>query len=186
MRRCADEEKKEKAEMKPIPSSPHVLIAPAQESDFPDIQQIYAPYVLNTTVSLEEIPPNVEEMKSRWRHSLDKGLPYLVARINDHVVGYAYAFPYRARAAYRFTVEESVYVADGFQGNGIGRRLLEALIAICREKGYKQMIAVIGDTHNAASVKFHESLGFMCAGMLQGVGFKFGRWTDSVLMQKAL
>src|SRR5438105_1665894 len=98
----------------------HAIISDAEDKDFHEIQQIYAPYVMHTAISLEEVPPSVEEMKNRWRHSCDKGLPYIVAKTDGKVVGYAYAFPYRPRTAYRFTVEESVYVAEGFQGKGIG------------------------------------------------------------------
>jgi len=163
-----------------------VIISDAEEKDFPEIQRIYAPYVMNATVSLEETPPSIEEIKARWRQSLDKKLPYLVAKIDGKVVGYAYAFLYRARTGYRFTVEESVYVADGFKGAGIGHKLLSALITLCREQGYKQMIAVIAGTDNVASIKFHESLGFTHAGTLKNVGFKFGKWVNTVLMQKEL
>lgn len=166
---------------------PHdVIISDAGEEDFSDIQRMYASYVLNTTVSLEDIPPGVEELKSRWRKSREQALPYIVAKINGNVVGYAYAFLYRPRTAYRFTVEESVYVAEEFKGKGIARKLLDALITACREKEYKQMIAVIAGSDNHASIKFHEALGFSQAGKLQNIGFKFGKWVDTIIMQREL
>ena len=161
-------------------------IADAQEADFSAIQQIYAPYVMDTTVSLEEVPPDVEEMKARWQKSCEAGLPYIVAKIDGIIAGYAYAFPYRPRTAYRFTVEESVYIAKGFKNTGIGYKLLSELITQCQEKGYKQMIAVIAGTDNIASIKLHEKLGFRQAGVFQKVGFKFGKWVDTILMQKEL
>ncbi len=110
----------------------NLAISNAMESDFAEIQAIYAHYVLNTTISLEEVPPSVEEMVTRWKNSVDKGLPYLVAKIDGKVAGYAYAFQYRPRTAYRFTVEESVYVSKDFQGLGIGYSLLSELVRECR------------------------------------------------------
>jgi phosphinothricin acetyltransferase len=163
-----------------------ITIGDATEQDFAEIQSIYAPYVLNTSVSLEDVPPSVEEMKNRWHSYTDKGFPYIVAKAGGRVVGYAYASPYRTRSAYRFTVEESVYVADGFHGMGIGQQLMQALVAACRDKGFKQMIAIIGDSDNIPSIKFHEALGFVHAGTLHQVGFKFGKWTDTIRMQKTL
>jgi L-amino acid N-acyltransferase YncA len=163
-----------------------VAIHAAREEDFAFITEIYAPYVLNTTVSLEETPPSVEEMLARWRHSTEKGLPYLIARIDGKIAGYCYATTYRPRTAYRFTVEESVYIAEGYTGMGIGKMLLNALIAACSEKGFKQMIAVIGDADNTASVKLHKALGFVHVGTLKAVGFKHGKWTNSALMQREL
>lgn len=151
--------------------------------DFPQVQEIYAHYVVNTSVTLEEVPPTISEMVERWQSSLDKNLPYLVMKSGDKVVGYAYAHLYRARSAYRFTVEESVYVDPEYKGQGIGRKLLEELISQCRQKAYRQVVAVIAGSDNIASIKFHESLGFQKAGVLKDVGFKFDKWIDSVLMQ---
>ena len=136
---------------------------------------------------MEEIPPDVEEMKARWRKSMEQALPFIVAKTDDGVVaGYAYAFTYRPRTGYRFTVEESVYVADGFKGAGIGRKLLEAVIEQCREKGYKQMVAVIAGTDNDTSIRFHEALGFVQSGIFRKVGFKLDKWVDTILMQREL
>ena len=163
-----------------------IKIADATEDDFEDIQQIYAYYVLNTTISLEETPPSVEEMKARWKNSLEKSLPYLVARIDEKLVGYAYAFPYRPRTAYRFTVEESVYLANGFQGKGVARRLLNKLISECRQRGYQRMLAVVAGEDNLASIKFHEKMGFRKCGVLEKFGFKFNNWVDTILLQADL
>jgi phosphinothricin acetyltransferase len=154
--------------------------------NFKEIQSIYARYVTTTTVSLEETPPNTEELLDRWEKSLEKSLPYIVAEIDNTIAGYAYALPYRTRSGYRFTVEESVYVSEPFRGLNIGHALLSNLIAKCRDKSYKKMIAVIAGTDNIASIKFHETLGFRQAGILHNVGFKFDKWVDTVLMQKDL
>ena len=163
-----------------------VTIDTAQDEDFAAIARIYAPYVLNTTVSMEQTPPTADEMKARAQASRAQALPFLVARVEGRVAGYAYAFPYRARPGYRFTVEESVYVADGLRGMGIGQQLLAELIARCREKNYRQMVAVIAGTNNTPSIKFHESMGFSISGTLKQVGFKLDTWVDTILMQKAL
>lgn len=163
-----------------------VIIDDACDDDFAIIPNIYAAYVEKTTVSMEETIPSVAEMKSRWKDSVQKNMPYLVAKKNGVVVGYAYAFSYRVRSGYRFTVEESVYVADGQQGMGIGRLLLDKLIVRCRENGFKQMVAVIAGTGNNASIRLHESLGFAQAGWLKRVGFKCGVWVDTLIMQREL
>ena len=163
-----------------------IIIAEAIESDFDEIAKIYSHYVENTTVSLEELPPSAAELVLRWRGVKEKSLPYLVAKSGGKVVGYAYAVPYRTRSAYRFTVEESVYVSQNFQGQGVGRRLLNELIRICQNAGYRQMLAVIAGHDNTASINFHESLGFEKAGVLRNFGFKFGGWVDTILMQKSL
>lgn len=162
------------------------MISPADEKDFPEIQQIYASYVLNTTTSLEEEPPTVEEMVNRWKKSQSSNLPYITAKIDGRIVGYAYAVPYRPRTAYRFTVEESVYVAEEFKGMKIGQQLLDRLVVSCREQGAKQMIAVIAGSDNITSIEFHKSFGFYQAGILHNVGFKFGKWIDTIIMQKEL
>lgn len=164
----------------------NLVITNAIEADFSAIQAIYGYYVENTTVSLEEVAPTTEEMLGRWRHYTSGGLPYLVAKIGDHVVGYAYAFQYRPRSAYRFTVEESVYVSKAYCGHHIGHRLLSELMRQCHAQGCQQMLAVIAGTDNAASLKFHETMGFYKAGTLAKTGFKFNRWIDTIVMQKAL
>lgn len=162
-------------------------IRPAAEADLDAIQRIYAHHVLHGLASFEETPPNVAELTRRWRAIADAGLPYLCAVDGGGaLVGYAYAGPYRPRSAYRFTVEDSVYVAPGQAGRGIGRALLRQLIDFCASLGKRQMIAVIGDSGNAASIALHRACGFELTGTFQAIGFKHGRWVDSVLMQRAL
>lgn len=162
-------------------------IRPAAESDFDAIQRIYAHHVLTGLASFEEVSPDVAELTRRWRGIVDAGLPYLCALEADGALaGYAYAGPYRPRSAYRFTVEDSVYMAPGAGGRGIGRALLQQLIDICISLGKRQMIAVIGDSGNAASIALHRACGFSLTGTFQAIGFKHGRWVDSVLMQRAL
>jgi phosphinothricin acetyltransferase len=163
-----------------------ITICDAAETDLPAIQAIYAHHVLHGVASFEEVPPQVAELAARRAAVLAQGLPYLVAEIGGRVVGYAYAGAYRPRPAYRHTIEDSVYVADGMAGRGIGRALLAALIRRCEAGPWRQMVAVIGDSGNAGSIALHEALGFRRAGVLQSAGFKFGRWVDSVLMQRAL
>lgn len=167
------------------------LLRPAAEGDIAAIQRIYAEHVLTGLASFEEVPPAADEIRRRWRAIADLGLPYIVAVAGDALAGdvlagYAYAGPYRPRTAYRFTVEDSIYLDPAFQGRGIGRSLLAALIAEATRLGKRQMIAVIGDSANAASIGLHRSLGFAASGVFEAVGFKFGRWVDSVLMQRAL
>ncbi|WP_256366625.1 GNAT family N-acetyltransferase [Ancylobacter sp. TS-1] len=162
------------------------LIRDARDDDMPAVQAIYAHHVLTGLASFEEVPPSAAEMTARRAHVLALGLPYLVAEREGTVVGYAYASTYRPRPAYRFTVEDSVYVAPGCGGKGIGGALLGALIARCEAGPWRQMLAVIGDSDNAGSLALHRRLGFRPAGTLAAVGFKFGRWVDSVLMQRPL
>lgn len=162
------------------------LVRPAQDGDLAAIQAIYAHHVLHGCASFEEVPPGPEEMTARWRGVLALGLPYLVAERGGEVAGYAYASLYRARPAYRHTLEDSVYVAPGREGQGAGRALLSRLIALCEAGPWRQMVAVIGDSGNLASRALHERLGFRIIGILSDVGFKHGRWLDSVLMQRAL
>ena len=156
------------------------------ESDTPAIQAIYAHAVLHGLATFEEVPPSVEEMSSRLAGIRDLNLPYLTAELDGVVVGYSYARPYRPRPAYRHTVEDSVYVAEGLQGRGIGRLLLAALIERCEEGPWRQMIAVIGDINNTGSIALHRRLGFRDAGTLEAVGYKLGQWVDTVQMQRTL
>jgi phosphinothricin acetyltransferase len=150
------------------------------------VEAIYAHHVRHGAASFEEDPPPLCEMERRRTDVLGRGLPYLVAERERRVVGYSYATPYRARVAYRFTIENSVYVDPALGRTGIGRALLAALIARCEAGEWRQMIAVIGDSQNAASIGLHAKLGFRPIGTLRAVGFKFGRWVDSVLMQREL
>lgn len=167
---------------------PHaVTIRAAHDHHLPAITAIYAHHVAHGFGSFEEVPPGLEELARRRREIVGKGLPYLVAADReDGILGYAYASPYRTRSAYRFTIEDSIYVAPDVARRGIGRLLLEALIERCTAAGYRQMIAVIGDSGNAGSIGLHESLGFARAGLLPSIGFKRGRWVDGVLMQRSL
>ncbi len=152
----------------------------------PKIHAIYGFHVLHGLASFEEEPPPVDELNRRRADVLDRGLPYLTAEIGGVVAGYSYATPYRSRPAYRFTVENSVYVDHNLRRRGVGCLLLSALITRCIERECRQMIAVIGDSGNMASIALHERLGFVRVGTLRAVGFKFGRWVDTVLMQRAL
>jgi L-amino acid N-acyltransferase YncA len=161
-------------------------IRDAVPADLPAITAIYAHHVLHGTGTFEEVPPTEAEMAVRRDHVLRLGLPYLVADDGGAVLGHAYATAYRSRPAYRHTVEDSVYVTTGQHGRGIGRALLAALIARCEAGPWRQMIAVIGGSGNAGSIALHERLGFHRVGTLSNVGFKHGRWLDSVLMQRAL
>ncbi|MFQ6018219.1 MAG: GNAT family N-acetyltransferase [Kiloniellaceae bacterium] len=168
-----------------------VRVRDAVVEDLPRIQEIYAHHVRYGLASFEETPPNLEEMGRRYEATLAQGLPYLAARVagpeaKDAVAGYAYAGRYRPRPAYRYTVENSLYVAPGCEGRGIGRALLEELIRRCTDLGYRQMVAVIGDSGHLASIRLHEAFGFVRAGELRSVGFKSGRWVDTVIMQLAL
>jgi L-amino acid N-acyltransferase YncA len=158
----------------------------AREGDFATIAAIYAEHVRVGTATFEIEPPDAAEMMRRWREVTSRGLPYLVAVAGAEVVGYAYASPYRPRPAYRFTVEDSIYIRGDACGRGVGRALLATLISGAERAGARQMIAVIGDSSNEASVRVHAALGFRRVGVLQGVGNKFARWLDVVLMQRAL
>jgi phosphinothricin acetyltransferase len=150
------------------------------------VQAIYAGHVLKGTASFEEMPPDHGEICRRREDVLGARLPYLVAERGGEVVGFAYAARYRTRSAYRYTAEDSVYLDPAAAGGGIGRALLSRVIDLSAASGYQEMIAVIGDSANAASIGLHRALGFTHVGTLTRVGFKFGRWLDSVLMQRAL
>jgi L-amino acid N-acyltransferase YncA len=161
-------------------------LRPARPADLAAIQSIYAHHVLHGLASFEEEPPSVEEIERRYRDVTARGLPYLVAELGEVIAGYGYCGPYRARSAYRFALEDSVYVRHDMTGRGVGRRLLEELIRRCEDLGYRQIIAVIGDSANTASIGVHAACGFLRVGTLRSVGFKFGRWVDSVFMQRHL
>ncbi len=162
-------------------------IRPASLSDIPAITRTYGDSVTTGTATFELEPPGEAEMAVRMRHLTESGYPYLAADMDGVFAGYAYAGAYRIRPAYRFTVENSVYIAPAMQHRGVGRALLDALIQECAARGFRQMIAVIGDsTHQAGSVALHKAAGFRVTGTLGDVGFKHGRWLDSLLMQRAL
>lgn len=161
------------------------VIVDAVEEDMPQIQKIYEHYVLTSPATFEETPPDVEEMKRRWKEITDAALPYLVAKYGDLVLGYFYMRPYRPRHAYRYTVEGSLYIAEEAGNRGVGSALLKKVTKLCKDKGYKQHIAMIGGSDNEASIKFHEKHGFMHVGVLKSVGYKFGAWVDIVVMQRS-
>ena len=161
-------------------------IRDADEADLPAIQAIYAHHVLTGVASFEETPPSVDELRARLASVRRHGLPYMVAEIDGEVAGYCYATPYRPRAAYRNTIEDSIYVNDAFRGRGIGRILLQALIERCEAGPWRQMVAVIADGGSGGSLSLHRQLGFELTGTLKAVGFKHGRWLDTTLMQRKL
>jgi L-amino acid N-acyltransferase YncA len=163
-----------------------VLVRPSRDADIAAIARIYAHHVLHGLASFEEVPPDAAELAARRQKVLSYGLPHLVAERAGNVVGYSYAGPYHSRSGYRFTLEDSVYVDAGQLGQGVGRALLSRLIAACEQGPWRQMIAVIGDSANQASISLHASQGFRRIGTYGSVGFKFGRWVDSVLMQREL
>jgi L-amino acid N-acyltransferase YncA len=163
-----------------------MLIRDAHESDLPAITAIYAHWVTHGRASFELYPPDLAEMTRRRATVLSGGYPYLVAEQDGAVLGYAYAGLYRARPAYRFTVENSVYVRPGGARQGAGRALLDALVARCAEAGFRLMIAVIGDSANAPSIGLHRAAGFQPVGVLPGTGWKHGQWVDTVLMTREL
>ena len=165
---------------------PDAIIRPATGNDIAAIAAIYARHVRDGTASFELEPPSEEEMRRRHAELRARGYPYLVAETGGEVLGYAYAGPYRPRLAYRDTVENSVYLRPEAAGHGLGTRLLDALIAACAARGFRQMVAVVGDSANLASIRLHERLGFRPVGVLRSVGYKHGRWLDTVLLQRAL
>jgi L-amino acid N-acyltransferase YncA len=163
-----------------------VTIRAAVASDMVAITRIYAHHVNHGTASFETDPPDSAEIARRWSEVRQRGLPWLVADDGGDVGGYAYAAPYRSRAAYRYTVEDSIYIHPDRVGTGLGKLLMPALITEAEACGMRQMIAVIGDSANHASIAFHQRFGFRNAGSLKEVGFKFGRWLDTVFMQRSL
>src|SRR3979490_3160016 len=165
-------------------SSPE--IRPAAAADLPAVTEIYQHAVLYGTATFELIAPDLAEMTRRFGVLMDGGFPSLVASLEGQVVGYAYAGAYRPRPAYRFTVENSVYLQPAIHRRGIGMQLLQRLIAESEQRGFRQMIAVIGDSANAGSIGVHARCGFQMIGTHPNVGFKFGRWLDTVMMQRAL
>ena len=165
---------------------PTLLIRACRDTDLPAITPIYGWHVEHGTGTFELEAPDIAEMSQRRAAVLAIGLPWLVAERDGTVVGYAYVNPFRPRPAYRFCVEDSVYLAADAIGTGIGRLLLAELIARCEAAGARQMLAVIGDSANAASIGVHAALGFEHTGVLKSSGWKFGRWLDVVIMQRAL
>ena len=165
-------------------TSPEIRAAAA--ADLPTITEIYDHAVRYGTATFELIPPDLAEMTRRFGVLMDGGFPYLVAALDGRVVGYAYAGAYRPRPAYRFTVENSVYLQPAIHRRGIGLQLLQRLITESEQRGYRQMIAVVGDSANAGSIGVHTKCGFQMIGTHPDVGFKFGRWLDTVMMQRAL
>jgi len=161
-------------------------IRQAIAADLPFVTEIYADAVAFGTATFELIPPDLAEMTRRFQALTDGGFPYFVAVLEGRVAGYAYAGPYRARPAYRFTVENSVYLQPAIHRRGIGQQLLQRLIAECEARGFRQMIAVIGDSANAGSIGVHAACGFRMIGTHPNVGLKFGRWLDTVMMQRQL
>src|SRR5215831_16404957 len=167
-------------------SAGSIVIRSSREDDVAQIAAIYGYHVLHGLASFEEVPPEINELASRRRAILARGLPHLVAERSGRVLGYCYAGPYRTRSAYRFTVEDSIYIDQTEAGRGLGRALLAALLDRCTELGYRQMVAVIGGSDSWPSIRLHAALGFTHVGVLPAVGFKFGGWVDIVLMQRAL
>ena len=163
-----------------------LLIRAAAAADIPAITAIYDHAVRHGTASFELEPPDAAEMARRRQALVDGGYPYLVAEADGAVVGYAYAGAYRPRPAYRFSVEDSVYVAPALHRRGVGRALLDRLVAEAEQRGFRQMIAVIGDSAQLPSIELHRAAGFRLIGTVEHVGHKFGRWLDTVLMQRAL
>ena len=161
-------------------------IRDAEEGDLAEIQAIYAHHVLHGTGTFEEQPPSIEEMSARYRHVVDGGWIWLIAADASGVLGFAYYTQFRDRSAYRFTAEDSVYIREDVRGQGVGKALVARLIENATERGFRTMIAVIGDSENVGSVGVHASLGFQTVGTLRHAGLKFGRWLDVVQMQRPL
>ncbi len=164
-----------------------IEIRNAQADDVQAVAALYAWHVLNGRASFEEVPPSIDEMQQRMLHIQEQGLPWLVALYRGEIVGYCYASPYRPRPAYRYTLEESIYIDTSMTAHGIGSRLLAALIAVCEQGPWRQMLAVIGDgNNNTGSLRLHKKHGFEVVGQLRSVGYKMGDWRDTVIMQRPL
>jgi phosphinothricin acetyltransferase len=161
-------------------------IRPATPDDLDPVAAIYAHYVTGTVITFDERPPPVDHWRERLDDLTGRGLPFLVAEVGTEIVGYAYAAPWRPKPAYRYAVEDTVYLAPGWTGRGLGRALLSGLLDGCAAGGIRQVVAVIADSGGGASVGLHAALGFTTVGRLVGVGFKHGRWVDTVLMQRGL
>lgn len=161
-------------------------LRPAAQGDLAAIQGIYAHHVLRGLASFEEVPPDLQEIRRRHQNVSGRGLPYLVAEERGEILGYGYCAPYHARSAYRYALEDSIYIKDGHLGKGIGTRILGELVRISEGLDYRQVIAVIGDSANIGSIALHARLGFVRVGTLRSTGYKFGRWVDTVLMQRPL
>jgi L-amino acid N-acyltransferase YncA len=173
------------ARSRTIPAE-EIELRPATPADIAEIHAIYSHHVLNGLASFEEAPPPPAELRRRYEEVTSRGLPYLVAGFAGTIAGYGYCTLYRSRSAYRYTLEDSVYVRAGAEGRGVGRALLAELIRRGEAAGYRQLVAVIGDSANAASIGLHESQGFLRVGTLRSAGYKLGRWVDSVIMQRPL
>ena len=169
----------------PMAAQDGVIIRSVEADDHPAIHEIYAYHVQNGLASFEEQPPSIAEMAARIGEVTGFDYPFLIAECDGAVRGFAFASQFRARSAYRYTVEDSVYIAPGYEGQGLGRLLLGRLIDSCREAGLRQMVAIIGGG-SPASVRLHASLGFQPVGRLPAVGHKFGEWRDLVIMQRAI
>lgn len=163
-----------------------IRVRDARDSDMAAVQMIYGPYVTHSTGTFEEYPPSVEQMTERFHTVTSAGYPYLVAEIDGAIGGFTYGSQFRLRSAYRYTVEDSIYMAPEHAGRGIGRVLLGELIARCSAAGFRQMIAMVGDSANARSLQLHQRMGFTREAVLTNIGFKHGRWVDMVLMKRAL
>ena len=161
-------------------------IRAATPADLPEIQAIYAHHVLHGSGTFEETPPSIEEMTARFHAITSRGWAYLAMADATGVVGYGYYAQFRDRSAYRFCAEDSIYVRDDVRGQGVGKALVARLVADAERSGFRQMIAVIGDSENVGSLGVHSSLGFQKVGVLRATGFKFGRWVDTVYMQRPL
>lgn len=161
-------------------------IRAAQAGDLPQICEIYAHHVLHGAGTFEEEPPSLAEMTARFERGTGRGFAWLVAEEDGRVLGYAYYGPFRERAAYRYTVEDSIYVREDVRGQGVGKALVARLLSEAERAGYRQMIAVIGDSENVGSIGVHASLGFQRTGVLRSSGLKFGRWLDVVFMQRPI
>ena len=163
-----------------------LTIRRSRDDDVPAITAIYAFHVETGTASFESLAPDEAEMRRRRHVLIDKRYPYLVAEMDGKVCGYAYAGPYRTRPAYRHSVEDSVYIRSSAQRRGVGGMLLHALIRACTDRGFRQMVAIIGDSAQAASIGLHQAAGFEMVGTLKNIGYKHGRWLDTVFMQLPL